>query len=663
MRKFVPFLLLPVAAVLAAGILAPKLASEERLRHEVETMVEAATGRKPAIAGPVSFSVLPWPAIEVEKLTIDGPRARLDVGEARVVLDVLPLLTGRARADHIELDDADLTLADPGDSLAALGVLIAGLGTTTSGADLFVKDGSVKITRAAGDEVLVPQADIRIGWRGGRDVTAVGRTVWRGEPVDVDLSLSGLAALAAGEAGNLRLSLSGAPAKLAFQGGARLAGGPVVTGALTASSTQLRDALEWLGFEAPTARGFGAFDLRAVALLSAQGAVLNEARIDLDGNSSVGAFNLRIDGSHAMLQGSLASEALDLSPYGEITLSGPHGASWNREAIDLNRTQRLDVDLRLSAGQVRIGEAALQRMAASATLKGGKLSLTIGEAEAWGGVFRASAHMAPLETGTGATVRIDLSADDVGLAKALGELFRLPRLEGTGSFRLSAAGSGDSVMEIVQKLNGAFTLTGEDGALVGIDVGRILARLEKRPLSGGGDLRGGRTPFDSIVVDASIEDGIARLDRIDLASAKLRVALAGESSIAQRALDFTGTAQLVRPASSEAARAAPSQGDPSKAAPPPAGAPIAAEPAATQSAPTKPAGTATASSVELANAATAAAAKAAVATVAFEVPFIVRGDWDRPIVLPDPQALIRRSGAARPLLRGSDALDVAAPLP
>jgi AsmA protein len=32
------------------------------------------------------------------------------------------------------------------------------------------------------------------------------------------------------------------------------------------------------------------------------------------------------------------------------------------------------------------------------------------------------------------------------------------------------------------------------------------------------------------------------------------------------------------------------------------------------------------------------------------LPFIVQGSWDDPIMLPDPEALIRRSGAAAPLL-------------
>jgi AsmA protein len=34
----------------------------------------------------------------------------------------------------------------------------------------------------------------------------------------------------------------------------------------------------------------------------------------------------------------------------------------------------------------------------------------------------------------------------------------------------------------------------------------------------------------------------------------------------------------------------------------------------------------------------------------FSLPFIVQGSWDDPIMLPDPEALIRRSGAAAPLL-------------
>jgi AsmA protein len=41
---------------------------------------------------------------------------------------------------------------------------------------------------------------------------------------------------------------------------------------------------------------------------------------------------------------------------------------------------------------------------------------------------------------------------------------------------------------------------------------------------------------------------------------------------------------------------------------------------------------------------------AAANTDEFDLPFVVQGPWDDPIMLPDAQALIRRSGAAAPLL-------------
>ena len=657
MKKFIPFLLVPLALALVAGVLAPKLASEETLRAEARAMIAAATGAEPTLDGPVSFAVLPWPSLSIGGVSLEDPRARLDVPTVRVVLDVLPLLAGRVRADHIELTDPRLVLVDPGDGLAALSGFIAALGTAESRGDLIVTNGSVGIARGNTVDSLVPQADLTIGWRGGASVEVAGRAVWRGEAVEIDGRLGGLRALAVGEVGGLTLSLTAPLANASFTGGARLAGGPVVSGELKVEAGQLREALAWLGMDAPTARGFGPFELRAMALVSAQGAQLNQARLDLDGNSGIGAFNLRIDGARPMLQGSLASETIDLSPYGELNLSNPRQGGWSREAIDLGPTQALDVELRLSAGRVRLGGADLQRMAASATAKGGRLSLTIGEAEAWGGLFRASIQLSPRPAEPGVNVRLDLSADDVALGPALGELFRFQRLEGTGSFRLSAMGGGGSIMDIAQGLGGAFTLTGSQGGLVGIDVGRILARLEKRPLSGG-DLRGGRTPFADIVVDARIDGGVVKLDRLDLSSDTLHVALAGESPVASRALDLSGVAQLVRAVPASAAKAEASTA--ATATETMDSAPDAAAPAAAGVVASLAAG---APSTVASNGAAAQAVPKPSPSVAFALPFIVRGDWQRPILLPDPQALIRRSGAGRALLGPSEKLDVSAPAP
>jgi AsmA protein len=150
-------------------------------------------------------------------------------------------------------------------------------------------------------------------------------------------------------------------------------------------------------------------------------------------------------------------------------------------------------------------------------------------------------------------------------------------------------------------VNGSAVLTSRQGALSGLNVDQLLRRLERRPLSGSAEFRSGRTPFDELSVAIKIVQGKVTAEDIRIEAPTLRVGLGGSASIPTRDLDLRGTAAL-----------------------------LAANPAG--------------------------------AAPAFELPFVVQGRWDDPIMLPDPQILIRRSGAAAPLLdavrerRGRDAV-------
>ena len=117
---------------------------------------------------------------------------------------------------------------------------------------------------------------------------------------------------------------------------------------------------------------------------------------------------------------------------------------------------------------------------------------------------------------------------------------------------------------------------------------QLLKRLEQRPLSIGSDFRRGRTPFDRLTATAKIAHGMASIDEMRIEGGAIRLALSGLASIPSRDLDLRGTAALVS--------------------------------AATDARP------------------------------AFELPFVVQGSWDDPIMLPDAQSLISRSNAAAPLL-------------
>ena len=209
------------------------------------------------------------------------------------------------------------------------------------------------------------------------------------------------------------------------------------------------------------------------------------------------------------LQGTLASDTLDLTPYvSTIRLLTANQREWNDGHITLDGMAGIDLDLRLSAASVVMSNAKLGRTAIGANLRGGHLVVTVGEAQAYGGVIKGSLTLASLNSGV--DVKSHLQFTDVDLESCLGQLFGLHRLEGKGNISLAVEGSGDSVLAVTRTMNGTAGLVGQNGALAGLNVEQLLRRLERRPLSGGGEFRTGRTPFDKITVALKIPKARSR---------------------------------------------------------------------------------------------------------------------------------------------------------
>lgn len=606
MKRYIAIAALGLGLTLIAAMAAPGLLPSERLRVDAIAALRAETGIEPGVGGEVTLALLPWPSASLSDVSIEASEsARLTIPRVHVALELLPLLTGRFVAGRIDLVRPHLALSEVQPVLPALpDLMVNGSGR----ARFRVIDGSILATGRDSLAVQIAKINGSIDWRAGRDFAANGSFVWLGVPLDFALDIDDMAALGRGERSDMLLTLAGEPVDFAFQGEAVLGADPAADGNLRVSTASLRRSLDWIGYPAPTKDGFGAFALRSKVEASSDGAALSEMRADIDGNRSEGGLTVKIERGRLLLQGTFASDAIDLSPYGKLALSEPSGNVWSRQPIDLEPLATLDADLRFSATKARVGDTTVQHMAASAVLKGGKLTLAVGDAEAWGGSFQASATLAPMAGSGGADVRVQLAGTDVALGPALGDLFRLTRLDGTGAFEIALGGAGGSVADIMSHLGGSVSVTAEKGAVLGVDVPRILSRLERRPLSGSGAIRGGRTDFDTLDAQAVVAGGVAKIDLLTLDSASVRIEVNGLVSIAERDLDLAGTASLVRPAS--------------------------------------------------ANGATPAAG--------FDLPFVVQGSWESPLLLPDPQALIRRSGAARPLLgvaHEPDAASAAAPVP
>jgi AsmA protein len=355
-------------------------------------------------------------------------------------------------------------------------------------------------------------------------------------------------------------------------------------GTLAADGTSLREALRWAGHKPLPGSGFGRFALKAQTNVVGTTLGLQSVNIELDGNSAEGALTFAGDGRR-VLQGTLAAEGLDLSPYlSTLRLVTGRERDWNRMPLTLEWLTAFDVDMRLSAARVTMANVKLGRTAMAANLRGGRLTVTVGESQAFEGIIKGSFGVA--KSPAGADLKAQLQFADVNLETGLGELFGLRRLEGRGSLNLALDASGDSVHDLTRSLNGSASLNSSKGALAGINLEQLLRRLERRPLSGGNEFRSGRTPFDKLAIALRISQGLATVEEMRIEGPSVRLALTGTTSIPARDLDLKGSASLIT----------------------------------------------------------------AGAETAFELPFVVQGAWDDPIVLPDPQALIRRSPSGTQLL-------------
>jgi len=589
-------LLAVIAGGLAVLTTAGYLISADTVRQQVIAEIRSVTGLEPVLRGKASVSLFPTGSVSFADVVFgDALQPALVAERLTARLRFFPLLVGRVEIADVSLDHPRIAIEFQSNGQSNWSGLMEALTRSQTatqrlaafsemridGGTVVIHDESRKI-----DETLYG-VEFSLAWPSiSKSFGATGHFVWHDAPVDASFTLADFPAALLGNRSGLKARVSGTPMKAAFEGAISLKPTLKVEGTLAADAASLRNAMLWLGQKPLPGGGFGRFAIKAKTNVVGGTISLSSVNVELDGNSAEGVLTFAADGRQT-LQGTLASDTLDLTPYvSTVRLLTANERAWNNGRITLDGLAGLDLDLRLSAGSVVVSTAKLGRTAIAANLRGSHLAITVGEAQAFGGVIKGSLGLANLSEGV--DVKSQLQFTDVDLESCLGQLFGLRRLEGKGNITLSVEGGGDSVLALTHTLNGTANLVGTNGALLGLNVEQLLRRLERRPLSGGGEFRSGRTPYDKLAVALKVAQGTVSVEDVKVEGATVILALAGSASIPARELDLKGTAALVTP-------------------PKPGAAP-------------------------------------------FELPFIVQGSWDDPIMLPDAEALIRRSGAAAPLL-------------
>ena len=592
---------MPVAAFLGLvliGLIAMSwLLNRDALRDAVEAQIRAVTGLDFVVDGPIDVSVFPGSYVSFHNVRLKGSNANdttLSVDVLTANLHLLPLLMQRFQIADVMMLRPHIRVTRTADGQSnwtpfvetIVRAMKPGADSPVSFSEIRIQDGELSyedvsnhVSESLGD------IDLSLAWPSiSRSFAATGQFDWRGERVDGSISISDFLAALSGDRSGLKARVASAPLKFAFDGTVANRTSLMMEGTLTADSTSLRNALRWAGQPPPGSGGFGRFALKARANVVGSSIALTNVNIELDGNVAEGVLTYANNGRQT-LQATLAAGALDFTPYiSTVRLLASGARDWNRQLFDLHALSTTDLDMRLSAAKVTVGSTKLGRTAVGANLRNGTLALSIGEAQIYGGIAKGSFGISRADAA--ADVKAQFQLTDVDLQACASDLFGTSRLTGRGNLNLMLEATGSSPFGLAQSLDGTALLNGHDGAISGFNVEQLLKRLERRPLSGGGNFRSGQTPFDKLNVVVNFRDGIATVSDVRVDGPTARVTLAGTASVPAREYDLKGVASLT----------------------------------------------------------TAAGAGS------FDLPFVIQGPWDDPLIFPDPESLIRRSPASAPLL-------------
>src|ERR1700710_1379320 len=516
---------MPIAAFLGVAVIGLIATSwfldRDALREAVEAQIRTVTGLDLVVEGSIDVSVFPGSYVSFHDVGLKGggtadPALSVDVLTAN--LRLLPLLLQRFEIADVMMLRPQIRVIRHADATSNWTPFIDTIARTMKpGADnqlsfseIRIQDGGLSYDDTANHlSEKLDDIDLSLAWPSiSRSFAATGQFDWRGERVDGSISVSDFIAALSGERSGLKARRASAPLKIPFDGAVANRTSMLMEGTLTADSLSLRNALRWAGQTPPAGTGgVGRFALKARANMVGSSIALTNVNVELDGNVAEGVMTYSNNGRQT-LQATLAAGALDFTPYvSTVRLLASGQRDWNRQLFDLNSLTTTDLDMRLSAAKVTVGKSTLGRTALGANLRGGTLALSIGEAQMYGGIAKGSFNIARSDAGV--AVQAQFQFIDVDLMSCASELFGVTKLSGRGNLNVALEATGNSPFGLAQSLDGTASLTGHDGAISGFNVEQLLKRLERRPLSGGGNFRSGSTPYDSLTIAVKFSEGVA----------------------------------------------------------------------------------------------------------------------------------------------------------
>lgn len=309
----------------------------------------------------------------------------------------------------------------------------------------------------------------------------------------------------------------------------------------------VRKAAQWLGADWPDGAGLAGFAIDGELDWSSRALAFTNATISIDGNKANGMLALKTSGPRPAIDGTLAFDRLDLTPY--LRQPAPEERapafslarllSWDdwTEPTPISLAEHVDADLRLSANVIVVDHEQLGRSAATVSLKASKLLADVAELDLGGGA-RGSGQVSIDFAPPSPVIGLKAKFERVELASVLQRAVGHPVLRGRSEIGLDLTTFGANAAEIAGGASGRISLNVPDGGQIGADIRALAATSLSGQLDGWGAAGRGQTPIDSLVAELTIADGVVATQSTTARAGGTLLQMGGALGLADRSMDL-----------------------------------------------------------------------------------------------------------------------------
>jgi AsmA protein len=342
-----------------------------------------------------------------------------------------------------------------------------------------------------------------------------GTTVWRAEPVNVDIDVADIQALAGGSASSVTVAATSKDVNAKATGNVATSDNGRFQGAFTVSTPSPADLARWLGSTIPTGVRLSATSIAGQIEATPTAVELQTAHRTRDGANSV--WNVRLDfATKPTLTGTIEVPVLDLTVLSggggparaaaaltqatpPITVvpayqslssdldkldqelgsappsiapqsaATPTTSLWSTEVIDLAALSAIDMDVKATAGRVHLDRVDATSGALTLSVKDGKLEIAVPQLGLDKGQITGRLQLQGGNTSQAQTT-VTVGMDNVPVDSILKEFMASPALTGATKLDLSASGQGRTQRDLVSSLTGKASFSISSGAIAGFDL-------------------------------------------------------------------------------------------------------------------------------------------------------------------------------------------------